>query len=242
MNNSTKTRQNLLKVISNSHEKYLSEKRRYQLNRDVEIHIKDKLPKSVDIQKVIFLIKDNIPDIFLSRLKSIKIGQFDILKKRDVSALHHDGHIYIDNNQEGEKGIIDDFVHEIAHCVEEMFSEDIYEDQKIINEFLGKRNRLHDLLQNDDDDYDLNYFDFLNLDYDKEFDDLLYKKVGYKKIGNLAPTLFVRPYAATSLREYFATAFESFYLHGSESIRDISPQVFKKILALEKSTQFDLTK
>tara|TARA_R100000008_G_scaffold84364_1_gene71575 strand:- start:112 stop:837 length:726 start_codon:yes stop_codon:yes gene_type:complete len=239
MNSLKKTRKNLLKIINNSNKRYLSEKRRYQLNRDVEVIIKDKPPKDVDINKILSLIRDNIPDIFLNRVKSVKIGNFDILKKRNISALHDDGHIYIDSNQEGEVNFIDDFVHEIAHCVEEKFAEDIYEDQKIVNEFLGKRNRLYDLLHNDDVDYKLNYFDFLNLDYDKEFDDLLFKKIGYKKIENIAPTLFVRAYAATSLREYFATAFESYYLKGGNSIKDISPQVYKKLIQFEKIADFD---
>tara|TARA_Y100000592_G_scaffold46384_1_gene73639 strand:+ start:20955 stop:21674 length:720 start_codon:yes stop_codon:yes gene_type:complete len=237
---SNSTRNNLLKAIKKSNQQYLNEKRRYQLNRDVEVYIKDKPPKNVDIPKILDLIRNNIPDVFLTKLKSIKIGQFDVLQKRGISALHKDGHVFIDNEQDGNKNIIDDLVHEIAHCVEEKFAEKIYEDQKIINEFLGKRNRLHDLLANDDEDYDLNYFDFLNIEYDKEFDNLLYKKIGYKKIENIAPTLFVRAYAATSLREYFATAFESYYLHGGNSIIDISPQVYKKIVALEKSSKFDL--
>ena len=239
MNNLKKTRNNLLKIIHDSNKRHIDEKRRYQLNRDIEIYVKDKPPKSVDMNKIIALIRDNIPALFLKKLKSVKIGQFDILKKRGISALHKDGHIYIDNNQDGEKNIIDDFVHEIAHCVEEQFSEDLYEDQKIINEFLGKRNRLFDLLKNDEKDYNLNYFDFLNIDYDDEFDDLLYKKIGYKKIENLAPTLFVRAYGATSLREYFATAFESYYLHGEDSMKDISPQVYKKIIQFEKLSDFN---
>ena len=95
------------------------------------------------------------------------------------------------------------------------------------------------MLHNDDANYKLNYFDFLNLDYDKEFDDLLYKKIGYKKIENIAPTLFVRAYAATSLREYFATAFESYYLKGANSVKDISPQVYNKITQFEKLANFD---
>ena len=99
MNSLKKTRKNLLKIINKSNEKYLSEKRRYQLNRDVEIYVKDKPPKNVDINNIIKTIKNNIPDIFLSKVKSIKIGQFDVLKKRGISALHNDGHIYIDNDQ-----------------------------------------------------------------------------------------------------------------------------------------------
>ena len=114
MNNLKKTRNNLLKIIHDSNKRHIDEKRRYQLNRDIEIYVKDKPPKSVDMNKIIALIRDNIPALFLKKLKSVKIGQFDILKKRGISALHKDGHIYIDNNQDGEKNIIDDFVHEIS--------------------------------------------------------------------------------------------------------------------------------
>ena len=86
--------------------------------------------------------------------------------------------------------------------------------------------------------YEVNYFDFLNLEYDKGFDDILYKQIGYDVIENVAPGLFIRPYAATSLREYFATGFEEYYLKGPDKVRDTSLQVFKKIRAIEKLNNF----
>jgi len=116
----------------------------------------------------------------------------------------------------------------------------LYEDGKIINEFLGKRNRLHDLLSQEDVP-ELNYFDFLNLDFDKKFDEFLHKKVGYKLIRNVAPTLFIRPYAATSLREYFATGFESFYLTGGEELKKISPILHEKISGFDQNEKFKFT-
>ena len=107
-----------------------------------------------------------------------------------------------------EKDVLDDLIHEFAHRFEDNNAELIYEDGKIVNEFLGKRNRLHDLLSQEMEFKDkINYFDFLNTEYDKELDAFLYKKIGYEKIRNLAPTLFIRPYAATSLREYFFFKF-----------------------------------
>tara|TARA_R100000008_G_scaffold84036_1_gene70502 strand:- start:451 stop:1080 length:630 start_codon:yes stop_codon:yes gene_type:complete len=206
------------------------------LTDNVEIIIKDKLPKNVDIAKIVDLLRKNIPDAFLRFLKNIHIGQYPILKKRNISALNHNFAIYIDNEQKNEKDIIDDIIHELAHCVEEKYSQLLYEDQFIVNEFLGKRNRLHDLLAAEE--YELNYFDFLNLEYDKEFDDFLFKDVGYEKIENIAPTLFVRPYAATSLREYFATGFEEYYLKGPEQLKKISLQLYKKIRNFEKLNDF----
>ena len=136
--------------------------------------------------------------------------------------------------------MLDDLIHEFAHRFEENNSEMIYEDGKIINEFLGKRNRLHDLLaqEYDFDKGDINYFDFINTEYDKDFDSFLYKDVGYEKITNLAPTLFIRPYAATSVREYFATGFEDYYLNGGLQLKNISPVLYDRIDQFESNEDF----
>jgi len=183
------------------------------------------------------LLRANIPEDCYTGLNNIYFGQYDILKKRDISALHYEDNIYIDNDQNSEKELLDDLVHEFAHRFEQNNAEKIYEDGKITNEFLGKRNRLYDLLRQEVD-FELNYFDFINVEYNKDFDSLLYKEIGYEKINNVAPTLFIRPYAATSVREYFATAFESYFLEGSEKIKNISPQVYSKLRAIDELTNF----
>ena len=87
-------------------------------------------------------------------------------------------------------------------------------------------------------DNKINYFDFLNTDYDKELDQFFHDKVGYEKIRNLAPTLFIRPYAVTSLREYFATGFEDYYLEGGQQLKNISPILYGRIDALETNSDF----
>ena len=231
-----KTRKNLIQNLTESHNRVLSERKRYSLTDNVEIILKDKLPKNIDLAKIVDLLRTNVPDVFFKFLKNIYIGDYPIFKKREISALNKDYAIYIKNNQDNEKDIIDDIIHELAHCVEERFYKELYEDQSIINEFLGKRNRLHDMLKQEG--YEVNYFDFLNLEYDKGFDDILYKQIGYDVIENVAPGLFIRPYAATSLREYFATGFEEYYLKGPDKVRDTSLQVFKKIRAIEKLNNF----
>ena len=40
---------------------------------------------------------------------------------------------------------------------------------------------------------------------------------------------FVRPYGATSLREYFACAFQEYYLGNKDRLFDRCPEVYKKI-------------
>ena len=57
----------------------------------------------------------------------------------------------------------------------------------------------------------------------------MHKAIGYEKINNVAPTLFIRPYAATSVREYFATGFEAYYLGKQDTLEKISPMLYDKI-------------
>ena len=44
--------------------------------------------------------------------------------------------------------------------------------------------------------------------------------------------MFIRPYASVSLREYFATGFEAYYLGKRDSLEKISPILYDKINAL----------
>ena len=107
--------------------------------------------------------------------------------------------------------------------------------EKLEKEFLGKRKRLYHLLLYHG--YNVRTSDFHNTDYSEEFDMFLYKEVGYEKLTNLTSGLFLSPYGATSLREYFANCFEHFYLLDRRYVRDIAPQVFAKINIIENTTE-----
>ena len=226
--------------MQQSQSKILAEKKRFYFNRGIDFVIKDPLPDNVSIEKVMGLLRANLPVSCYTGLKNVYFGSFEILDKRKLTALHYKDNIYIDStNVDNEKDVLDDLIHEFAHRFEENNAEAIYEDGKIANEFLGKRNRLHDLIQQEMKfPKQINYFDFLNTEFDKEFDKFLYSVVGYNKIRNMAPTLFIRPYAATSLREYFATGFEDYYLNGGQQLKGISPILHKKIDDMERQTDF----
>ena len=71
--------------------------------------------------------------------------------------------------------------------------------------------------------------DFLNIDYSKEFDEFLYREVGYDKLTFFTMGLFVSPYGATSYREYFANAFEHYFLTDPQYVKIISPAAYDKI-------------
>ena len=106
----------------------------------------------------------------------------------------------------------------------------LYSDEKIKNEFLLKRSKLKRILSFQD--YDISGLDFLQTEYDKDFDNFLYKDVGYDALQMLTVDLFINPYAATSLKEYFATGFEEYYLENKLYLNKLSPYVYKKLSLL----------
>ena len=75
----------------------------------------------------------------------------------------------------------------------------------------------------------------------EEFDMFLYEKIGYDKLSNIMKGVVITPYAATSLREYFATGFTEFYLHPDEHefLQKVSPALYKKLLILHNPEKLD---
>ena len=108
-----------------------------------------------------------------------------------------------------------------------LYPEEIYADQKIKKEFLKKRAELEFELRSEG--YWTKEYDFTNLKYDNDLDIFLYKRVGKNLIKMMTAGMFVRPYASISLREYFGTGFEEYFLGNKEKLNKISPELFKKI-------------
>ena len=145
---------------------------------------------------------------------------------------------YISYLQDGEEDLYDDIVHEIAHSLENAHGYQIYADEKIKEEFLRKRGHLHDILWKTGFKAPMSFFE--NIEYDKEFDKFLYEKIGYDKLATLMQGLFVSPYAATSLREYFATGFAEYYLDSNHTfLSQLSPSLYEKIAFLQKIKNLD---
>ena len=72
-----------------------------------------------------------------------------------------------------------------------------------------------------------------NLDYDKDIDIYFYKTVGYEAMWNFVNGLFPSPYAATSLREYFAIGFEEYFLNDKKTVAKLCPALFSKLEEIE---------
>ena len=198
---------------------------------EVDIYIKDPLPKNINADLVFSTIKRLIPSYFFRGIDIVYVGQFDVFREKEVNAVYQDGAIYVSNEQTNDEDMIDDIVHEISHSVEETYRDFIYDDNLLKNEFLGKRVRLYNLL----DAYNYNPMPSIktNYHYDKGIDMFLYKEIGYDVMWNFVNGLFPSPYSATSLREYFAVGFEDYFMKEKEQLKKICPILFAKLEKLE---------
>ena len=206
----------------------LNKLKQYSLYNNINILIKDSLPDNIDINQIIKKIEYIIPNHLVYNLDSIYIGNFEHLNDREVGSVYEDGTIYITNALFDEDQLIEHIVHEIAHLVEETSPDILYTDGKLETEFLGKRSRLERMIMYQG--IDIDHIDFFDPEHSKEMDDFLYKELGYEKLNNFTNGLFITPYAVTSLREYFATAFEDYYLNNKpHRVKDINPEAYKKL-------------
>ena len=117
--------------------------------------------------------------------------------------------------------------------MEKIFEYEVYGDDKILEEFFLKRKQLKNILENNKLYCDPTLY--LRSELTRDFDNFLFKTVGYDRLALLTSNLFISPYSATSLREYFASGFEHFFAdENSEYIKKISPKLYNKIIALTK--------
>lgn len=188
---------------------------------------RDELPSNVDGQAIFRSIEDIIPRKFFQGLKGVEIGHHDIFDERDANAVYKDGVFYITNQQDDAADLIDDIIHEFAHHVEMLYPEEIYGDEKLKKEFIKKRAQLEFELRSEG--YWTKEYDFRNMLYDPDFDKFLYKRVGGNALRMVTAGIFVRPYSSVSMREYFATGFEAYFLGKKELLKELSPELYKKI-------------
>ena len=174
----------------------------YKLH-DIDIFIKDPLPEDISADFVLKYISKRIPYYLLKGVDMVYIGQFKQLVDRQINALFEDGAIYLTNEQ------------------------DIYDDGSVAREFLGKRKRLFSTLMRNH--YNPPVEIQIELEFSKMIDDYFYKEVGYEAMWNLINGLFPSPYAATSLREYFARGFEEYVMENKRDLKKVCPVLFSKI-------------
>jgi len=196
--------------------------------------VKDALPESVNIESVLSAVENLVPSHLMVGVDTILVGEFDELKSRNVNALLKDGAIYVSNDQDDEDDMVDDIIHEIAHSVEEENAYDLYaKDQHLSIEFINKRSTFERFLN--DVGIDTSDYNFKEIEYDVDFDKFLYKKVGYDTIETLVNGLFPNAYSPTSIREYFASGFEEYFLGDRNYLKKVSPVLYRKIKEVIKN-------
>jgi len=193
---------------------------------------------NVDVESVIDKIESKLPHHLFQEIEMIVFGWFEEFDDRSINAFYKDNAIYVSYLQQDEADLYDDLIHEISHSLEEAYGYQIYADDKIKKEFLRKRRYLHDILWKNGFRAPMSFF--TNIEYDQEFDKFLYEKIGYDKLSSIMSGLFISPYAATSLREYFATAFTEYYMDSNHDfLQKVSPQVYEKIKVLQDVEKLD---
>lgn len=222
-----------LKYLNESKKKSKLLGEKLMLN-NIPVVIKDPFVIDIDINTVFDRVSKLIPNKFFSFVDAIYIGDFDIMREREINAMYKDGTVYVSNYQSNEEDMVDDIIHEIAHAVEDNYMMDIYGDSQIEVEFLSKRQTLK--LRLEREGFDLRGFKFLDTELNQNFDEFLHKEVGYATLTTLTNDLFYSPYGATSLREYFANGFECyFHKRDHKFLQKISPAIYSKLENLMES-------
>ena len=209
-------------------------RREYNLHGRIYVYIQDFLPEGIEMVDVIEAIENRIPPHMMKEIDTIFVGENAELKAKEVTAIYDSGAIYLSNNQSSVEDMVDDIVHETAHSLEEPYGYVLYSDRVIEKEFLAKRLKSFDLLSAWDFVPRRSRSVFMNVEYSEDFDALLYKKVGYDRLSQLLMGVYTTPYAATSLREYFASGFEDYFMHDASYLKKVSPRLFNKIDKLVK--------
>jgi len=208
----------------------IREKKELMFYRRIPVMIQDR--PNYDIESIINTVQKMIPYQMASGLDYILISNSNYMNDREVDSIYKDGIIYMSPKMDDDEDAMLSIVHEIAHLVEEEHPE-IYQDQTIETEFLGKRRKLQQILLSHG--ISTHKHDFEKSEYCENFDDFLYLQVGYPVLRTLASGLFLSPYAATSVREYFADAFEEYFIRSPKYVKLISPSVYYKIEELLES-------
>ncbi len=192
----------------------------------IDVYIKDRLPEEIDPEFVFRYINARIPFHLTTGIDIIYIGQFPEMREREINAYYEDGAIYVTNIQDEEMDMIDDIIHELAHAVERNNDELIYGSGSIQREFTAKRKNLAVLLE---DMYEIPKDFMVNIEYDREIDNFLFKTVGYDILNQIVVNIFISGYAATSVSEYFARGFEEYFIGDKDKLKSLSPVLYKKI-------------
>jgi len=173
------------------------------------------------------LAEETLSSQLLMNVDVVYVGDLRELNGRN--ATYANAAIYMTNKEPTIEDMLENFVHEVAHSLEDTLGPQIYT-QELVNEFKGKRARLKSILESHGFYTNPHLYGFT--EYNKAFDKFLADEVGYPILLNLTMGLFASPYAATSIQEYFANGFEKYFLEEPRYVWSVSPVLYEKIEAV----------
>jgi len=191
---------------------------------NVPLFVLNEPPESVDIPTFCSDVESILAPDLLRNVDVVYVGEFKELGSRN--AAYNNAAIYMTASEPTNFDMLENFIHEVAHSLEADSGWLIYDDA-LRDEFVGKRLRLRSILETEGFQIDPQLYE--STEYNKKFDEFLANEVGYPLLLNLTMGLFVSPYGATSLQEYFANGFEKYFLDGPKTVQDISPVLYQKI-------------
>ena len=196
---------------------------------DIFVYATHPLPDYINLPNLLQKIENRVPEYIGKLIDSILIGDFPQLDRDPpILAFYENGSLFVSHEPPDERSMFKAIIHEMAHALEEVRGLDIYSDGKLETEFLRKRVSLKNKLQDYDIKTDLGVKAFMNCDYSPDFDRFLYD-IGYEKLSQLMTGMFVNPYSATSLSEYFASGFEECIAGDAKYLKTTSPILYEKV-------------
>ena len=136
----------MLRDYIQNQQKQLTERQTdFYTSTGLHVFFKDPV-ENVDVEKVIAKVEKSIPLHLLQEVEMIIFGWFDEFEERSINAFYDGGTLYVSNIQNDFMDMYDDIIHEISHSLEEPHGYFLYGDKKVEEEFLRKREYLHDIL------------------------------------------------------------------------------------------------
>ena len=191
---------------------------------NIPVFVTSPLQKGVEIGEFCSSVEEYMAPELLDNIDIVYIGDFPELNGRN--ATYANDAVYMTSKEPSVFDMLENFIHEVAHALEKKY-ENLIHNSALREEFLGKREKLRHLLNAEG--YHINPLLYQYTEYNQQFDEFLANEVGYPTLVMLTMGLFVSPYGATSLPEYFANGFEKYFLDTPSAVAKTSPVLYQVI-------------
>lgn len=191
---------------------------------NIPVFVTSQLEEGVEIGEFCSTVEEYMIPELLENIDVVYVGEFAELNGRNATFVNDA--IYMTSKEPSVFDMLENFIHEVAHSLERKYENLIYS-SAVRQEFVGKRERLSHLLSAEG--FHINPLLYQYTEYNQKFDEFLADEVGYPTLLMLTMGLFISPYGATSLAEYFANGFEKYFTDSPGVVARVSPVLYRAI-------------